>query len=159
MKEKNVFLSLIMIILVLSLAVFSNVGYAIDTKLFTNTTSSHQEFDVAFNMNSKYSNKLVNIISPTTVSLKEINLDTLGQTQDYMIPISNNSENLFAELLIDIENSNPDYFEITSYISNKNLEPKSESFVKITVKLIKLPEQGVQTSNFLIKLTANPIYK
>lgn len=162
MKEKNLFLSLIAMIL-LSLAIlYTNIGYANENMINhkTNCNNLSENFSVEFNKNSNYSNDNINIINSQKALLKNISLTYVGETKKITVPVINNSNGLSAKLQINTSNSNPEYFKVTSKTVKSILNKKSdETLIEITVQLIKEPLDSNESTEITIDVIAEPINK
>ena len=157
MKERNVFLFLVAFIILASLFLFSNIGYA-NVDLANYSNYSHQESYISFNKNSKNINN-VNIISSQKASLNNITLSELGEFQKFTIPIINTSKDVAAKLHTSISNSNTEYFKVTCTSSTSILKAKSdEAIIEVSVQLIKTPIHSDETTEITIDITAEPIY-
>ena len=100
MKERNLFLFLVAIIILTSIILFTNIGYANENLISSNTNYSSKDFNVEFNKNSNNISNNINIISSKKVSLNTIVLNNLEETQVFTIPVINNSNNLSKYQLI-----------------------------------------------------------
>lgn len=158
MKERNVFLFLVATIVLTSLFLFSNIGYAnVDLAEYNNSCSS-QESSITFSKNSKYIRN-VNIISPQKASLNNITLSELGEIQKFTIPVINTNKNAAAKLQTSIFNSNTEYFKVTCNSSKSVLNEQSdEAIIEISVQLIKTPIHSAETAEITINITSEHIY-
>lgn len=158
MKERNVFLFLVAIIILTCLFLFSNIGYAnVNLDEYTNN-HSHQESSISFSKNSKYI-KNVNIVSPQKASLNNITLSGLGEIQKFTIPVINTSKYAAAKLETSVFNSNTEYFKVTCQSSKTILEKKSdEAIIEVSVQLIKTPIHSDETAEITINITSESIY-
>lgn len=161
MKEKNTFISLVVFIILLAAILLTDIGYAneniLNYNINNNTTSS--EFDVSFNTNSDYQNNNIKITSSKTATFENIILNKVGETEKFIIPITNNSNTLSANISSSVSNTNPEYFKVTCNMSKSILQPKSdEAFIEVSIELIKLPLNSIERTDLLINLLAEPIY-
>ena len=158
MKERNVFLFLVVIIILTSLFLYYNIGYAsVNLDEYTNNYS-HQDFFISFDQNSKYI-KNVNIITPQKATLNNINLSEFGEFQKFTIPVINTSKNTAARLETSILNSNTEYFNVTCQSSKTILEKNSDkAIIEVSVKLIKIPISSDETAQITININSESIY-
>ena len=159
MKERNVFLFLVAIIILTSIILFTNIGYANENLISSNTNYSSKDFNVEFNKNSNNISNNINIISSKKVSLNTIVLNNLEETQVFTIPVINNSNNLSAKISTNIFNSNPEYFEVNCQTSKSILKENSDDvIIEVTVQLIKMPLYSNESTEITIEIIAEPIY-
>ena len=159
MKEKNLFLSLIAIIFLMSALLYANIGYADENIVTKNMGYNNltKNFSVEFKQDSNNFNKDIEIINSQKIILKKISLTDVGEEKKIVVPIVNYSQDLDAKIQINTSNSNPEYFKITAYpeklVLNKNLD---ESLVEITVELIKKPLYSDESAEITIDIIAEP---
>ena len=159
MKERNLFLFLVAIIILTSIILFTNIGYANENLISSNTNYSSNDFNVEFNKNSNNISNNINIISSKKVSLNTIVLNNLEETQVFTIPVINNSNNLSAKISTNIFNSNPEYFEVNCQTSKSILKENSDDvIIEVTVQLIKMPLYSNESTEITIEIIAEPIY-
>ena len=159
MKERNLFLFLVAIIILTSIILFTNIGYANENLISSNTNYSSKDFNVEFNKNSNNISNNINIISSKKVSLNTIVLNNLEETQVFTIPVINNSNNLSAKISTNIFNSNPEYFEVNCQTSKSILKENSDDvIIEVTVQLIKMPLYSNESTEITIEIIAEPIY-
>ena len=159
MKERNLFLFLVAIIILTSIILFTNIGYANENLISSNTNYLSKDFNVEFNKNSNNISNNINIISSKKVSLNTIVLNNLEETQVFTIPVINNSNNLSAQISTNIFNSNPEYFEVNCQTSKSILKENSdEVIIEVTVQLIKMPLYSNESTEITIEIIAEPIY-
>lgn len=159
MKEKKIFLSLFLIIIFLSLMFFTNIGHA--TNLISASTNQYTQnssnSDITFDTNSFYFKKL-SLNNDTTISFGNIDLKNVNEEQKIQIPIKNNNSLNSYKVSLDVKNSNPEYFEITT--SNPTtLEPNQASIIELTIKLKKEPINKAETTKINIDILSETIYK
>lgn len=159
MKEKNVFLSLVIITVLFTVVLFTGLGYANENGINSKVNNfSDSEFNVEFNKNSNLLNNTITIIDSRTVALNDITLSKVGEIQKFLIPVINNST-ISAKLSANIENTNPEFFEVTCNISKSTLKPQSdEAVIEVIVELKKSPLYSTENSNIAINITADPIF-
>lgn len=155
MKERNLFLSLIAIIFIMLSILYTNIGYA-DESLITNNkyTNLPKTFSVEF---KQFSNENIEIINSKEILLKNISLSYVGETKEIIVPIINNSCDLDAQIHLNVSNSNTEYFKVTvnteKQVLNKNSD---ETFLEISVQLIKKPISSIESTEIAIDIIAEP---
>lgn len=160
MKEKNIFLLLVAITLLLSPILFTNMGYAKENITIYSSNNLSQDINVKFNKNSKYLSNNIDIIDSQTASLKPITFTKIGETQKFQIPIINTNSDTSLKIQVSAFNSNPDYFNVTYHTSKSVLNKKlDEAIIEITVELIKTPLYSNETTEITIKIFSESIYK
>lgn len=159
MKNQKIFLSLFLIIILLILIFYSNIGLAAD--FTSNTTNQYSpndsELNITFDINSNLFNKL-NIIDETAISFDNINLEKVGEKQTIKVPIINNNLYNSSKISLDVENSNTEYFKVSAS-GAVILKPNQSSIIEITIELIKLPINETETTNININVLSETIYK
>ena len=159
MKNQKIFLSLFLIIILLILIFYSNIGLAAD--FTSNTTNQYSqndsELNITFDVNSNLFNKL-NIIDETAISFDNINLEKVGEKQTIKVPIINNNLYNSSKISLDVENSNTEYFKVSAS-GAVILKPNQSSIIEITIELIKLPINETETTNININVLSETIYK
>ena len=159
MKNQKIFLSLFLIIILLILIFYSNIGLAAD--FTSNTTNQYSpndsELNITFDVNSNLFNKL-NIIDETAISFDNINLEKVGEKQTIKVPIINNNLYNSSKIYLEAENSNTEYFKVSTSEA-VILKPNQSSIIEITIELIKLPINETETTNININVLSETIYK
>ena len=159
MKEKKILITLVIITFLLSLVLFVNIGYADESLISTPSSINTPNFDITFNQFSDITSKEIIITGPKTATLKDISLSSLYEKKTLIIPISNNSTNLSAKLYSEISNSNPEYFNVTSSLSNSIIKPNSKDVIlELTIELIKIPTTKSETTKINLEIISEPIY-
>ena len=159
MKEKNLFLSLVVVITVMITILFTNIGYANEN--FNSYSNSYfiDELNVEFNQESKYLDDKVSIIDKNTAVLDDIVLNQVGEYQKFSIPIINKNAEYFAKVRVDVFNSNIEYFKVSYNISKLKLAPNfDEAILEIQVELIKEPLDSNEIANIKIDIISELIY-
>ena len=160
MREEKIIISLVTLAFILSLILFTNIGYAQEL-IYTqdaSTSITDSTFNVSFNPNSTIKSPEINIIDSKTATLNSITLDKDNKTKVLLIPISNTS-NVAANVHTSITNTNSEYFKVTSYISQSTIQPNSDdAIVELKIELLKQPIIQDVTSNITIEIHADPIY-
>ena len=163
MKEKNLFLSLVVVITVMITILFTNIGYANENfNSYSNSYSNSyfiDELNVEFNQESKYLDDKVTIIDKNTAVLDDIVLNQVGEYQIISIPIINKNMEWFAKVQVDVFNSNTEYFKVSYNISKLKLAPNfDEAILEIQVELIKEPLDFNEITNIKIDIISELIY-
>lgn len=159
MKENKIIITLVIITFLLSLVLFVNIGYADESLINNNTSLENSNFDIVFNQNSNITSNEIIITGQRTATLNNISLNNLHETKKLLVPISNNSDNLSAKLSSKISNSNPEYFKVTSSLSNSIIKPNSKDVIlELTIELIKTPITKTETTNIELEIISDPIY-
>ena len=160
MREEKIIISLVTLAFILSLILFTNIGYAQEL-IYTQDASTFitdSTFNVSFNPNSTIKSPEINIIDSKTATLNSITLDKDNKTKVLLIPISNTS-NIAANVHTSITNTNSEYFKVASYISQSTIQPNSDdAIVELKIELLKQPIIQDVTSNITIEIHADPIY-
>ena len=159
MKEKNLFLSLVVVITVMITILFTNIGYANEN--FNSYSNSYfiDELNVEFNQESKYLDDKVTIIDKNTAVLDDIVLNQVGEYQKFSIPIINKNAEYFAKVRVDVFNSNTEYFKVSYNISKLKLASNfDEAILEIQVELIKEPLDSNEIANIKIDIISELIY-
>ena len=160
MKEKNLFSFLVATIILTTIILFSNIGYATENISNFNNADSilSNDFVVEFDKNSNCISDNVDILSSKKVSLSNIVLNDLGEVEKYKIPVINNSINSSAKISTNIFNSNSEYFKVTCQTSKSILKEKSdEAIIEVSVELIKLPVYSDETTEITIDIIAEQV--
>lgn len=159
MKENKIIITLVIITFLLSLVLFVNIGYADESLINNNTSLENSNFDIVFNQNSNITSNEIIITGQRTATLNNISLNNLHETKKLLVPISNNNDNLSAKLSSKISNSNPEYFKVTSSLSNSIIKPNSKDVIlELTIELIKTPITKTETTNIELEIISDPIY-
>ena len=84
------------------------------------------------------------------------NMTNVGDTVVLTIPVINESNGINADLSIDIENNNSEYFNVTSETATNTLNAGGTTTISVTVEVIKVPENNDVEGTFTVTLTADP---
>lgn len=166
MKQQKVFFLLLVIAVILTMFLTAGIGYAAvteNTLINNNNLISAREkenFKVSYVGIPTYTgdgNIKLEIIDGNSAILNITGLKVVGDTATASINIKNTSYNMKAVLSSIVENSNPEYFNVTATLSKQKLTSKAdEATLKISVQLIKLPLNGIEKTNITIKVSAKP---
>ncbi len=84
------------------------------------------------------------------------NMTNVGDKVVLTIPVINESNGINADLSIDIENNNSEYFNVTSETATNTLNAGGTTTISVTVEVIKVPENNDVEGTFTVTLTADP---
>lgn len=85
------------------------------------------------------------------------NMTNVGDEVTLVIPVINESNGIKADLSIDVENGNADYFSVSAEPSIATLNGNNETAtVTVKVKVIKVPKVSDVEGSFTVTLTADP---
>ena len=85
------------------------------------------------------------------------NMTNIGDKVVLTIPVINESNGINADLSIDIENNNSEYFNVTSETATNTLNAGGTTTISVTVEVIKVPENNDVEGTFTVTLTADPV--
>ena len=85
------------------------------------------------------------------------NMTNIGDKVVLTIPVINESNGINADLSIDIENNNSEYFNVTSETATNTLNAGGTTTISVTVEVIKVPEDNDVEGTFTVTLTADPV--
>ena len=169
MRQERIILSLVMLVLVLSIILITGVGYAAEIgntlKISDNPLliEEQEDFKIEFNKNPTYIGDgiaKVQMIGPTSATIDITNLNAVGDYVTVIFTIENKSNSICADIKAKTTNTNTQFFDVTSSLSESIIKPKTgKTTLEIKVELIKLPIKDNETSYISIDLTASPIYK
>ena len=167
MRQEKIILSLVMVVLLLSMILITGVGYAAETgntlKISDNPllVSEQEDFKIAFCGKPTYigdGTAILKIIEPRTATIDISGLDSVGDSVTVIFEIENQSNNIDAEIKTEVTNTNAEFFDITSSLSETIVKSKmGKAILRITVKLIKLPIENDETAYISTNIIANPI--
>jgi len=167
MRQEKVILSLVVVVIMLSIFLLTGVGYAVETDnlLIVNENNAIIEqsgFEIAFARETRYignGTAELRITGPTTATINITNLKHIGDYVTAIFTIENTSSDIDADIDAKVTNTNPEYFNVTSTLSDKVIEAKTGKVTfEITVELIKLPIDGEETTDISASIIATPKY-
>lgn len=83
------------------------------------------------------------------------NLENVGDTFTIKIPVINESDEIGANLSVDVTNSNTDYFTVTSSLDDDLISSSGgATYVNVVVSLKRVPKVDDITGTFTVTLTA-----
>lgn len=168
MRQEKIILSLVVLIALLSMMLLTGVGYAAETgktlKISDNPllVVEQRDFKIAFSGNPTYIGDGIAILErkgSTTATMNITGLKAVGDSVTAIFTIENQSNNIDAEINTKIFNSNTEFFDVSTSVSEHIINHKGgKAIIKITVELIKLPIEKNETAYISTDITAKPIY-
>jgi len=126
-------------------------------------TPAQSDFDIEFTGNTSYTGEgkcAVSLTGATTATINISELEHVGDSVTAIFTIANKSNDLFAEIDVKVTNTNTEYFNVTSRLSDTILNARTGiTTLEITVELIKLPICNNESANIGASILAKPIYK
>ena len=166
MKQDKIILLLVMMTIVLFVLFVTGVGYAAenDNLLISNYTNALElrqtDFNVAFSGEPTYKGEgfaELAITGPTTATLNITGLEKVGDTVTTIFTLENKSDSLYADINAEVTNTNNEYFNVTSRLTDNKISPENGKInIEIDVQLIKLPIYE-ETSSISVNIITNPI--
>ena len=162
MRRTNKIILAVLIMAVMSLG----IGYAAIQNITLNITGTATANPNQANFSVKFSgtptvsdpNKvLAAITDDTNATINVEGLTSAGDTVSATYTIQNISSDLSADLVVDITNSNKEYFLIESELANTSLKAGEATTLTITIQLIKTPVSSIETSTIGMQLTVAPV--
>lgn len=89
---------------------------------------------------------IVTVENDTTATFNITSLNKKDDTVVVTLMIKNESNDIGADIYLDVENSNSNYFDITSSIAKKELQAGETTTATVTVKVKKTPTTTTQSS-------------
>ena len=104
-------------------------------------------------------------VTPTTVSVKDdttaefnvLTLTGLGDSEVATFRVKNESKGIGADISLNVTSSNSEYFKVTEYVQDTQLQAGDETTVTVTVEMIKTPIENEVSTSITAKLIANAI--
>ena len=127
-------------------------------------TSSQNNFIVKFLDIDGY-RPSINRGSPNTVSVvndtySTFDISTLSKKGDSAVvtlKVKNESNGVGADISLDLNNSNTDYFKVTEHIDDTQLQAGDITTVTVTVEMIKTPVSDSVSASIGARLIADPV--
>ena len=167
MKKEKTILLLLGVLIVVAISLMTGVGYAVemdDTLIISDNsllTTKQSDFKIEFTGQPTYTGNGVatlKITSPTTATMDITELNSVGDSITATFTISNKSNHIYADLYAEVTNTNTEYFKVTSLLSESTIQPKiGTSTIKLTVELIKLPQDKEERAAICTNIFANPV--
>jgi len=168
MRQEKIILSLVILAITLSLILITGVGYAAETGNYLKITDNplilaeQPDFKIGFSGNPTYvgdGTAVLKIIGPTNATMNITGLKSVGDAVTAIFTVENNSNNIYAGIKTKVTNSNTEFFDVTSSVSEHIIKPKTgTTILKVTVELIKLPIEKDEIAYISVDVIANPIY-
>ena len=168
MRNKKIVIGIALLLVVLLLG----IGYAATTKTLKITATAEASYK-AENFNVIFTGATVNDSNTTTAVISNEDktkatmtvkgLTTKGQSATATFEVTNNSDELLAELSdVLVSSTNNEYFNVTAVINKAEgetkvkMNPADKRTVTVTVTLAKTPVDNV-SENFDITFDATPV--
>ena len=168
MRQERIILLLVVVVVVLSILLITGVGYAVETdntlKISDNALLSpgQSNLRIEFYGEPEYTGKGVaklKLTGPTTATMNITELNSVGDSVTVIFTIANKSSDLYADICTKVTNTNIEYFNVTSTLSESTMKPKTgKATLKVTVELIKLPIYNEEKAAICIDVFAKPQY-
>ena len=165
-KEKTILSLVIILFMILLILCATGIGYAaqndniIEKDEYEYFSWYRTDFNVVFSGKPTYrGNGLaeVEITGPRTATINITELDNVGDSVTAIFTLENKSDCLYADINAEITNTNTEYFNVTSRLTEKKISPKNGKInIEINVKLIKLPIYKEEKSSICINFFAYP---
>ena len=84
-------------------------------------------------------------------------LNKVGDYAEATYVVKNFSNNIGADISLELTNSNPSYFKVTETIQNNKLQVGEETNVIVKVEMVKIPVDDPVTTDVSARLIANPL--
>ena len=165
MKQQKVIFLLLVVTCILLILFSTGVGYAAVSNNSLNITedalqaSKHQDFRVGFTGKTSYvgngGKAVLSTTGPRTGIMQVTGLKSVGDYVTGIFIIKNTSHDLTAVLSKTFTNSNPEYFKVKVDLTKTKLIPRNgQAELRITVEVIKVPTEKVETANISVKVHA-----
>jgi hypothetical protein len=165
----NITIKFLMVLLVLLFTILmTGIGYAAEmgelSKINENPIYMQQqkEFELFFVDKTLYEGKgkaSVELTGKTSARMNITELNNVGDYATVIFTIENKSNKISADLNVTVSNTNTEYFNVTTMLSDTRVNPKMDKvLLKVTVELIKLPIGKEEKSDISISISANPKY-
>ena len=93
----------------------------------------------------------------TKAMLDVTGLTKVGDYAEAVYTVRNDSNGIGAEITLNLESSNMEYFKVTETILDDKLQAGEETTAKVRVEMIKTPLRETITTNITATLTASPL--
>ena len=168
MRQEKIILSLMVFLIILSIFLFTGIGYALETDNLVISDSSNTlmqqstGFNIAFSKETSFigtGNAKLEVTGLTTANINISDLKMVGDYVTAIFTIENSSRDIDAELEANVRNTNTEYFKVTSLLSDRTIEAKTGKVtLEITVELIKLPIEREEKTAISTSIVATPQY-
>ncbi|MBE5819710.1 MAG: hypothetical protein E7310_02665 [Clostridiales bacterium] len=166
MKQDRIILLLVLMVIILSVLFVTGVGYAVEDEniLISNGCNTlelyKKDFNVVFSGEPTYKGDGVAelaITGPRTATINITELEKVGDTITTIFTLENKSDCLYADINAEVTNTNTEYFNVTSRLTDNKISPKNGKInIEIDVELIKLPIYE-EKSSISVNIFAEPI--
>ena len=99
----------------------------------------------------------VSVKDDTTAEFSVSTLTGLGDSEVATFRVKNESKGIGADISLSVTSSNSEYFKVTEYVQDTQLQAGDETTVTVTVEMIKTPINDAVSTNITAKLIANAI--
>ena len=99
----------------------------------------------------------VSVKDDTTAEFSVSSLTGLGDSEVATFRVKNESKGIGADISLSVTSSNSEYFKVTEYVQDTQLQAGDETTVTVTVEMIKTPINDAVSTNITAKLIANAI--
>lgn len=166
MKQDKIILLLVIMFMILLVLFVTGVGYAAEDNNISTVNNSkslelcEKEFNVVFSGEPTYKGKGVAelaITGPRTATINITELEKVGDTITAIFTLESKSDYLYADINTEVTNTNTEYFNVTSRLTDNKISPKNGKInIEIDVELIKLPIYE-EKSSISVNIFANPV--
>lgn len=166
MKQDRIILSLVIFVVALVILFATSVGNAVenDKILIINDSKALElcqtDFNVVFSGEPTYKGNgsaELTITGPKTATINITELKKVGDLVTAIFTLENKSCSLYADINVEITNTNTEYFNVTSRLTEEKINPKNGKVkMEIDVQLIKLPIYNEEKSSISINVLAYP---
>lgn len=145
----------LVIIFILILLIFKNIVFATDQ-----LSANQFEFNVKFSGNPTVSNKekvIGSVINSHNALIHIIHMNIIEDTETVSYIVQNTSRDLYADLIVNTTITNPEFFEVDTFIEKTRLTNGEATKVTFTVRLIKNPVGHEEVTTIKATIDAIPI--
>ena len=145
----------LVIIFILILLIFKNIVFATDQ-----LSANQFEFNVKFSGNPTVSNKekvIGSVINSHNALIHIIHMNIIEDTETVSYIVQNTSRDLYADLIVNTTITNPEFFEVDTFVEKTRLTNGEATKVTFTVRLIKNPVGHEEVTTIKATIDAIPI--
>ena len=102
-------------------------------------------------------NNTVEVVDDLTAKFSVNTLTAEGDSEVATFRVRNDSKGIGAKIKLGLTNTNTDYFKVTEYIADSELQAGDETTVTITVEMLKTPVESEVSTTITATLTASPL--
>ena len=99
----------------------------------------------------------VSVKDDTTAEFSVSTLTGLGDSEVATFRVKNESKGIGTDISLNVTSSNSEYFKVTEYVADTQLQAGDETTVTVTVEMIKTPINDAVSTSITTKLIANAI--